>query len=177
MANTQHLIINASAPTSTPEVAGKHYIDTLNGKNFISVATNSYRDWWEVRSGPTSKEVMQMDSTDLEEHRFNIAQYANKLVVIGNENDDYQNRSIELEELVPIGPADDKLFLGAQFDVLNLSNNGLLIELDGGKGKLYFSELGDYLASARLEHNRLAHFTYMGSNEWSITGNILETLY
>ena len=45
MANVQHIVTGAGAPTSVPPAVGAHYIDTTNKKSYVATGTASVSDW------------------------------------------------------------------------------------------------------------------------------------
>lgn len=45
MANVQHIVTGAGAPSSAPPAVGAHYIDTTNKKTYVSTGTAAASDW------------------------------------------------------------------------------------------------------------------------------------
>lgn len=47
MANVQHIVTGAGAPSAAPPAVGAHYIDTTNKETYVSTGTASAADWGE----------------------------------------------------------------------------------------------------------------------------------
>jgi len=171
MSDKQHIYKFVGEPTEAPEAVMAHGINGTTFETYLSVGTESPRDWWKVIGdiGVKSNVIVTdmsgsfiiLDPEPLDKH-----------TVIPS-SDSYQNadaREIQIIDFTFQGNGDDFKFLGLNFTLLNGVTTSMKIERFFNGVEKYISNVPDTESTTYIEVSQYAvlEFTYIGNNKWYV---------